>query len=149
MRVLHAWFPDVICDAAGGEFWHRRSPFCVGRIRDGFGRPSAVGVLYQVRVEVARIAGYLVAQPIRLPESLILALQLHLGHDETCVLTEKLIDFYKPDVFCAGIKEKYVVQKAGVPLKQLHSYDYGGPYAAFGGAINFYREMERMLATFK
>ncbi len=61
--------------------------------------------------------------------------------------TEKLIEFYKPDVFCAGIKEKYVVQKAGVPLKQLHSYDYGGPYAAFGGAINFYVEMERMLAT--
>ena len=61
--------------------------------------------------------------------------------------TEKLIEYYKPDVFCAGIKEKYVVQKAGIPLKQLHSYDYGGPYAAFGGAINFYREMERMLAT--
>jgi nitrogenase molybdenum-iron protein alpha chain len=61
--------------------------------------------------------------------------------------TEKLIEFYKPDIFCAGIKEKYVVQKLGVPLKQLHSYDYGGPYAAFGGAVNFYREMERMLAT--
>jgi len=61
--------------------------------------------------------------------------------------TEKLIEFYKPDVFCAGIKEKYVVQKAGVPLKQLHSYDYGGPYAAFGGAINFFLEMERMLGT--
>jgi nitrogenase molybdenum-iron protein alpha chain len=61
--------------------------------------------------------------------------------------TEKLIEFYKPDVFCAGIKEKYVVQKAGIPLKQLHSYDYGGPYTCFGGAINFYVEMERMLAT--
>ncbi|WP_297087307.1 nitrogenase molybdenum-iron protein alpha chain [uncultured Draconibacterium sp.] len=61
--------------------------------------------------------------------------------------TEKLIEFYKPDVFCAGIKEKYVVQKYGVPLKQLHSYDYGGPYAAFEGAINFYKEMERMLGT--
>ena len=61
--------------------------------------------------------------------------------------TEKLIEFYKPDVFCAGIKEKYVVQKAGVPLKQLHSYDYGGPYTCFDGAINFYVEMERMLAT--
>jgi nitrogenase molybdenum-iron protein alpha chain len=61
--------------------------------------------------------------------------------------TEKLIEFYKPDVFCAGIKEKYVVQKYGIPLKQLHSYDYGGPYAAFGGAINFYIEMQRMLDT--
>jgi nitrogenase molybdenum-iron protein alpha chain len=61
--------------------------------------------------------------------------------------TEKLIEFYKPDLFCAGIKEKYVVQKSGVPLKQLHSYDYGGPYAGFEGAINFYKEMERMLVT--
>ncbi len=61
--------------------------------------------------------------------------------------SEKLIEFFKPDVFCAGIKEKYVVQKMGVPLKQLHSYDYGGPYAGFEGAINFYTEMERMLTT--
>ncbi|MGD9931821.1 MAG: nitrogenase molybdenum-iron protein alpha chain [Mangrovibacterium sp.] len=61
--------------------------------------------------------------------------------------TEKLIEFYKPDVFCAGIKEKYVVQKCGVPLKQLHSYDYGGPYTCFDGAINFYKEMQRMLDT--
>lgn len=61
--------------------------------------------------------------------------------------TEKLIEKYKPDVFCAGIKEKYVIQKHGIPLKQLHSYDYGGPYAGFEGAINFYKEMERMLTT--
>ena len=44
---------------------------------------------------------------------------------------EKLIEMYNPSVFCAGIKEKYVVQKMGIPLKQLHSYDYGGPYAGF------------------
>jgi len=61
--------------------------------------------------------------------------------------TEKLIEIMKPDLFCAGIKEKYVVQKYGIPLKQLHSYDYGGPYAGFEGAINFYLEMERMLAS--
>jgi nitrogenase molybdenum-iron protein alpha chain len=61
--------------------------------------------------------------------------------------TEKLIEFYKPDIFCAGIKEKYVVQKAGIPLKQLHSYDYGGPYAGFKGAVNFYRDIDKMLAT--
>lgn len=61
--------------------------------------------------------------------------------------TEKLIEVMKPDLFCAGIKEKYVVQKYGIPLKQLHSYDYGGPYAGFEGAINFYLEMERMLTS--
>jgi nitrogenase molybdenum-iron protein alpha chain len=74
--------------------------------------------------------------------------------DETLVIddishweTEKLIAAYKPDIFCAGIKEKYVVQKAGIPLKQLHSYDYGGPYAGFRGALNFYRDIDRMLST--
>lgn len=58
---------------------------------------------------------------------------------------EKLIELYKPDVFCAGIKEKYGIQKRGVPLKQLHSYDYGGPYAGFVGAVNFYRDIDRIV----
>ncbi len=58
---------------------------------------------------------------------------------------EKLIEIYKPDLFCAGIKEKFSVQKSGIPLKQLHSYDSGGPYAGFKGAINFYREVDRLV----
>jgi len=61
--------------------------------------------------------------------------------------TERLLEIYKPDIFCAGIKEKYAVQKAGIPCKQLHSYDYGGPYAGFRGAINFYNEIDRMVNT--
>jgi nitrogenase molybdenum-iron protein alpha chain len=59
--------------------------------------------------------------------------------------TDKLIEMYKPDIFCAGIKEKYSVQKMGVPLKQLHSYDYGGPYAGFVGAVNYYKDIDRMV----
>lgn len=59
--------------------------------------------------------------------------------------TQQLLERYKPDIFCAGIKEKYGVQKMGIPCKQLHSYDYGGPYAAFEGAVNFYREIDRMV----
>jgi nitrogenase molybdenum-iron protein alpha chain len=59
--------------------------------------------------------------------------------------SEKLIEIYKPDIFCAGIKEKYVVQKMGIPLKQLHSYDYGGPYTGFEGAVNFYKDIDRMV----
>ena len=58
---------------------------------------------------------------------------------------EKLIEAYKIDLICAGIKEKYVVQKQGIPLKQLHSYDYMGPYAGFEGAMNFYREIDRLV----
>ncbi len=59
--------------------------------------------------------------------------------------TEKLLEIYKPDVYCAGIKEKFTVQKSGIPMKQLHSYDTGGPYAGFKGAINFYKEIDRMV----
>ncbi|MEW6657843.1 MAG: nitrogenase molybdenum-iron protein alpha chain [Thermodesulfobacteriota bacterium] len=59
--------------------------------------------------------------------------------------TEKLIEIYRPDIICAGIKEKYAIQKSGVPMKQLHSYDSGGPYAGFKGAVNFYREIDRLV----
>lgn len=58
---------------------------------------------------------------------------------------EKLVELMKPDIFCAGIKEKYSIQKLGVPMKQLHSYDSGGPYAGFQGAINFYKEIDRLV----
>ncbi|MFA5256695.1 MAG: nitrogenase component 1, partial [Opitutales bacterium] len=60
---------------------------------------------------------------------------------------EKLIEIYHPDVICSGIKDKYVIEKMGVPCKQLHSYDYGGPYAGFKGAINFFHEIDRMTST--
>lgn len=60
--------------------------------------------------------------------------------------TDRLLEIYKPDIFCAGIKEKFGVQKMGIPCKQLHSYDYGGPYAGFEGAINFFKDIDRMLA---
>jgi nitrogenase molybdenum-iron protein alpha chain len=58
---------------------------------------------------------------------------------------EKLIERYHPDIIAAGIKEKYVVQKQGIPMKQLHSYDYSGPYAGYKGAVNFYKEISRLL----
>jgi len=58
---------------------------------------------------------------------------------------EKLVEMLKPDIFCAGIKEKFSIQKLGIPMKQLHSYDSGGPYAGFRGAINFYREIDRLV----
>jgi nitrogenase molybdenum-iron protein alpha chain len=60
---------------------------------------------------------------------------------------EKLIELYKPDLIGSGIKDKYVIEKMGIPCKQLHNYDYGGPYAAFTGAANFYREIDRMVNT--
>lgn len=55
--------------------------------------------------------------------------------------TEVLIKALKPDFFGSGIKDKYAVQKMGVYAKQLHSYDYGGPYAGYKGAMNFARDV--------
>jgi nitrogenase molybdenum-iron protein alpha chain len=60
---------------------------------------------------------------------------------------QKLIELYHPDIIGSGIKDKFVIEKMGVPCKQLHSYDYSGPYATFTGAANFYREVDRMVNT--
>ncbi len=60
---------------------------------------------------------------------------------------EKLIELRHPDIICSGIKDKFIIEKMGVPCKQLHSYDYGGPYAAFKGAGNFYLEIDRLLQS--
>ena len=61
--------------------------------------------------------------------------------------TEEFIKLLKPDIFASGIKDKYVVQKMGIPAKQIHSYDYSGPYAGFGGAVNFARDVSMAFAT--
>ncbi|TVM16566.1 nitrogenase molybdenum-iron protein alpha chain [Oceanidesulfovibrio indonesiensis] len=58
---------------------------------------------------------------------------------------DELVKRIKPDIFCAGIKEKFGIQKMGIPMKQLHSYDSGGPYAGFSGAVNFYKEIDRLV----
>ncbi|MDU2064436.1 MAG: nitrogenase molybdenum-iron protein alpha chain [Sporomusaceae bacterium] len=61
--------------------------------------------------------------------------------------TEEFIKLFKPDIFASGIKDKYVVQKMGIPAKQLHSYDYSGPYAGFRGAVNFARDVSMAFAS--
>ncbi|VBB07459.1 nitrogenases component 1 alpha and beta subunits signature 1 [Lucifera butyrica] len=61
--------------------------------------------------------------------------------------TELFIKLLQPDIFASGIKDKYVVQKMGIPAKQLHSYDYSGPYAGFGGAVNFARDVSMAFAS--
>jgi nitrogenase molybdenum-iron protein alpha chain len=42
----------------------------------------------------------------------------------------------------AGIKEKYVFQKMGVPFRQMHSWDYSGPYHGYDGFAIFARDMD-------
>ena len=55
---------------------------------------------------------------------------------------EELVKRLKPDLVGAGIKEKYVFQKMGVPFRQMHSWDYSGPYHGYEGFPIFARDMD-------
>jgi nitrogenase molybdenum-iron protein alpha chain len=61
--------------------------------------------------------------------------------------TEEFLKLLKPDIFFSGIKDKYVAQKGGVLSRQLHSYDYSGPYSGFRGAVNFARDITMGIYT--
>lgn len=61
--------------------------------------------------------------------------------------TEMLVKALKPSFFGSGVKDKYVIQKMGVYSKQMHSYDYSGPYAGFKGAVNFARDVAAGIFT--
>lgn len=61
--------------------------------------------------------------------------------------TDEFIRLLKPDIFSSGIKDKYIPQKMGIPTKQLHNYDYSGPYAGFRGAVNFARDVSMGFCT--
>ena len=61
--------------------------------------------------------------------------------------TEMLIKALKPAFFGSGIKDKYIIQKMGVYSKQMHSYDYSGPYAGFKGAVNFAKDVAAGIHT--
>ncbi|SHI58757.1 Mo-nitrogenase MoFe protein subunit NifD precursor [Dethiosulfatibacter aminovorans DSM 17477] len=61
--------------------------------------------------------------------------------------TEKIIEILKPEFFGSGIKDKYIVHKMGTYSKQMHSYDYAGPYAGFKGAANFAKDVEAGILT--
>ena len=59
--------------------------------------------------------------------------------------TDALIKIVKPDILLSGVKDKYSIQKSGVTTRQIHSYDYSGPYTGFRGAVIFGRDITMSL----
>ncbi|MBF0436798.1 MAG: nitrogenase molybdenum-iron protein alpha chain [Magnetococcales bacterium] len=55
---------------------------------------------------------------------------------------ERFVAKIKPDLIGAGIKEKYVYQKMGIPFRQMHSWDYSGPYHGYDGYAIFARDID-------
>lgn len=62
--------------------------------------------------------------------------------DATPYELEELTKSLKPDLVGSGIKEKYAYHKMGVPFRQMHSWDYSGPYHGFDGFKVFARDMD-------
>ncbi len=62
--------------------------------------------------------------------------------DATGYELEEFVRQLKPDLVGSGIKEKYTFHKMGVPFRQMHSWDYSGPYHGFDGFAVFARDMD-------
>lgn len=58
---------------------------------------------------------------------------------------EEFVKRLKPDLIGSGIKEKYIFQKMGIPFRQMHSWDYSGPYHGYDGFAIFARDMDMTL----
>ena len=65
--------------------------------------------------------------------------------DVTAYEFEEFIKALKPDLVASGVKEKYVFQKMGLPFRQMHSWDYSGPYHGYDGFAIFARDMDLAL----
>ncbi|GBE11210.1 nitrogenase molybdenum-iron protein alpha chain [bacterium BMS3Bbin12] len=58
---------------------------------------------------------------------------------------EAFVKRIQPDLIGSGIKEKYIFQKMGIPFRQMHSWDYSGPYHGYDGFAVFARDMDMTL----
>lgn len=58
---------------------------------------------------------------------------------------EEFVKRLKPDLIGSGVKEKYIFQKMGIPFRQMHSWDYSGPYHGYDGFAIFARDMDMTL----
>jgi nitrogenase molybdenum-iron protein alpha chain len=65
--------------------------------------------------------------------------------DVTGFELEEFVKRLRPDLIGSGIKEKYIFQKMGIPFRQMHSWDYSGPYHGYDGFAIFARDMDMTL----
>lgn len=62
--------------------------------------------------------------------------------DVTGFELEEFVKKIRPDLIGSGIKEKYIFQKMGIPFRQMHSWDYSGPYHGYDGFAIFARDID-------
>ncbi|SHO56819.1 nitrogenase molybdenum-iron protein alpha chain [Vibrio quintilis] len=62
--------------------------------------------------------------------------------DASAYELEEFVKRLNPDIVGSGVKEKYVFHKMGYPFRQMHSWDYSGPYHGVDGFAIFARDMD-------
>ena len=62
--------------------------------------------------------------------------------DASEIEMEHFAHVLKPDLIGSGIKEKYMFQKMAIPFRQMHSWDYSGPYHGYKGFPIFARDID-------
>lgn len=104
---------------------------------------------YQLRIPEARLEKLKAEMPVANYEGLIKEMKdgSLIIDDLNHIETEEIISYLKPEFFGSGVKDKYMIQKMGVYSKQMHSYDYAGPYAGYKGAANFSRDVAAGILT--
>jgi nitrogenase molybdenum-iron protein alpha chain len=60
---------------------------------------------------------------------------------------EAFVKKLQPDLVASGVKEKYVFQKMGLPFRQMHSWDYSGPYHGYDAFAIFAKDMDLALTS--
>jgi nitrogenase molybdenum-iron protein alpha chain len=65
--------------------------------------------------------------------------------DASAYELEEFVKRLDPDLVGSGVKEKYVFHKMGYPFRQMHSWDYSGPYHGVDGFAIFARDMDMTL----
>jgi nitrogenase molybdenum-iron protein alpha chain len=58
--------------------------------------------------------------------------------------THRLIELLKPDIFCAGIKEMYIVQKNGRAAQAAPQLRHGRSLRRIYGGHQWYHEIDRL-----
>jgi len=58
---------------------------------------------------------------------------------------EEFVKKIQPDLIGSCMKEKYIFQTMSIPFRQMHAWDYSGPYHDYDGFAIYARDMDMTL----
>ena len=142
-RVIEKYKPQA--DAIREKYWPRLSGKKVMLFVGGLRPRHTIGAYEDLGMEVIG-TGYEFAHNDDYDRTLkMLGKSTLLYDDITGLEFEEFVKRMRPDLVGSGIKEKYIFQKMGIAFRQMHSWDYSGPYHGYDGFAIFARDMDMTL----